>query len=56
MLNKQSDLAGLGIGTYEEVAAALPQNYNSLLTPISCCLDLLFHLFMGSATNYGWTT
>lgn len=33
MLNKQADLAGPGIGTYEEVAAALPQNYESLLTP-----------------------
>jgi len=34
MLNKQADLAGPGIGTYEEVAAALPQNYNSILTPM----------------------
>ncbi len=34
MLNKQADLAGPGIGTYEEVAAALPQNYDSLLTPM----------------------
>ncbi len=34
MLNKQADLAGPGIGTYEEVAAALPQDYDSLLTPM----------------------
>lgn len=34
MLNKQADLAGPGIGTYEEVAAALPRNYDSLLTPM----------------------
>ena len=33
MLDKQADLAGPGIGTYEEVAAVLPQNYSSLLTP-----------------------
>ena len=33
MQDKQADLAGPGIGTYEEVAAVLPQNYNSLLTP-----------------------
>ena len=34
MLNKQADLAGPGIGTYEEVAEVLPQNYDSLLTPM----------------------
>jgi len=34
MLDKQADLAGPGIGTYEEVAKALPQNYDSLLTPM----------------------
>lgn len=34
MLDKQADLAGPGIGTYEEVAKALPQNYESLLTPM----------------------
>ncbi len=34
MLNKQADLAGPGIGTYEEVAAVLPENYGSLLTPM----------------------
>ena len=34
MLNKQADLAGPGIGTYEEVAAALPKQYDSLLTPM----------------------
>ena len=33
MLDKQADLAGPGIGTYEEVAAALPRNYGSLLSP-----------------------
>jgi aspartate--ammonia ligase len=31
--DKQADLAGPGIGTYEEVAAALPTDYQSLLTP-----------------------
>jgi len=34
MLDKEADLAGPGIGTYEEVAAVLPQDYNSLLTPM----------------------
>ena len=34
MLDKQADLAGPGIGTYEEVAKALPQDYESLLTPM----------------------
>ena len=34
MLDKKADLAGPGIGTYEEVAKALPQNYDSLLTPM----------------------
>jgi aspartate--ammonia ligase len=34
MLDKRADLAGPGIGTYEEVAAVLPQNYDSLLTPM----------------------
>ena len=33
MTNKQQDLAGPGISTYEEVAKILPQNYQSLLTP-----------------------
>jgi aspartate--ammonia ligase len=33
MSNKQADLAGPGISTYEEVAKILPRNYNSLLTP-----------------------
>jgi len=33
MTNKQADLAGPGISTYEEVARILPQNYDSLLTP-----------------------
>ena len=31
--DKQADLAGPGIGTYEEVAQALPKDYESLLTP-----------------------
>ena len=31
--DKQADLAGPGIGTYEEVAEVLPQDYESLLTP-----------------------
>ena len=33
MANKQADLAGPGISTYEEVAKILPQNYDSILTP-----------------------
>jgi aspartate--ammonia ligase len=33
MLDKQADLAGPGIGTYEEVASILPRDYASLLTP-----------------------
>ena len=33
MTDKQQDLAGPGISTYEEVAKVLPQNYESLLTP-----------------------
>jgi aspartate--ammonia ligase len=33
MLDKKADLAGPGIGTYEEVAAVLPADYRSLLTP-----------------------
>lgn len=33
MTNKQADLAGPGISTYEEVAKILPSNYGSLLTP-----------------------
>ena len=32
-IDKQADLAGPGIGTYEEVADALPKDYESLLTP-----------------------
>jgi len=31
--DKQADLAGPGIGTYEEVAEVLPKDYQSLLTP-----------------------
>lgn len=33
MSEKQADLAGPGISTYEEVAKVLPDGYNSLLTP-----------------------
>jgi aspartate--ammonia ligase len=33
MSDKQADLAGPGIGTYEEVAAALPKDYASALSP-----------------------
>jgi len=33
MTDKQQDLAGPGISTYEEVAKVLPRNYESLLTP-----------------------
>jgi aspartate--ammonia ligase len=34
MSNKQSDLAGPGISTYEEVAKVLPDNYKALLPPL----------------------
>lgn len=33
MLDKRADLAGPGIGDYDEVKRILPQNYSSLLTP-----------------------
>jgi aspartate--ammonia ligase len=33
MLDKTADLAGPGIGTYEEVACVLPRDYTSVLTP-----------------------
>jgi len=33
MSNKQADLAGPGISTYEEVAKVLPRDYDALLTP-----------------------
>lgn len=33
MLDKQADLAGPGIGNYEDVEKILPENYHSLLTP-----------------------
>jgi hypothetical protein len=33
MMSKQSDLAGPGIGSYEELEEVLPQDYNSLLGP-----------------------
>jgi aspartate--ammonia ligase len=33
MVRKQADLAGPGIGNYEELEKVLPQNYNSLLSP-----------------------
>ena len=32
-MNKQADLAGPGISTYEEVAKILPRDYSSILTP-----------------------
>ena len=31
--SKEADLAGPGIGTYDEVSRVLPDNYNSVLTP-----------------------
>ena len=34
MSDKKADLAGPGIGTYDEVERILPQDYRSLLTPI----------------------
>ena len=34
MSEKKADLAGPGISTYEEVAKVLPDNYESLLTPM----------------------
>ena len=33
MADKTLDLAGPGIGNYEELAEVLPQDYNPLLTP-----------------------
>ncbi|MGZ5437126.1 MAG: aspartate--ammonia ligase [Pyrinomonadaceae bacterium] len=33
MLSKQADLAGPGIGNYEELEKVLPQDYDSLLSP-----------------------
>jgi aspartate--ammonia ligase len=33
MVSKQPDLAGPGIGNYEELEKVLPQDYNSLLSP-----------------------
>ena len=33
MADKKADLAGPGIGTYEEVESILPKDYHSLLTP-----------------------
>ena len=33
MADKKADLAGPGIGTYEEVESILPRDYHSLLTP-----------------------
>ena len=33
MLDKRADLAGPGIGTYEEVERVLPKDYHSLLSP-----------------------
>jgi len=34
MQNKQADLAGPGISTYEEVAKILPNDYRPLLPPM----------------------
>lgn len=33
MMSKQADLAGPGIGNYDELEKVLPQDYNSLLSP-----------------------
>ena len=33
MISKQADLAGPGIGNYQELEKVLPQDYNSLLSP-----------------------
>jgi aspartate--ammonia ligase len=33
IIDKKADLAGPGIGTYEEVERVLPRNYRSLLDP-----------------------
>jgi aspartate--ammonia ligase len=33
MVSKQADLAGPGIGSYEELEKVLPQDYNTLLSP-----------------------
>ena len=33
MVSKRADLAGPGIGNYEDLEKVLPQNYNSLLSP-----------------------
>ena len=35
MMDKQADLAGPGVGNYEELEKVLPQDYNSLLNPKS---------------------
>ena len=32
-IDKKADLAGPGIGNYEDLEKVLPQDYNSLLTP-----------------------
>lgn len=40
---QRADLAGPGVGTYEEVAAALPQGYRSLLGPMET-MDALFEI------------
>ena len=33
MMEKKADLAGPGIGNYEDLEKILPKNYNSLLNP-----------------------
>ena len=38
MADKLADLAGPGIGDYDELEKILPQNYSSLLTPKEICL------------------
>ena len=33
MADKTADLAGPGIGNYDDLATKLPENYESILTP-----------------------
>ena len=40
MSNKAADLAGPGIGTYEEVEKVLPTDYSSLLSPKETQIEL----------------
>ena len=48
MLNKKADLAGPGIGTYEEVQKVLPTDYESILTPQETQLAISLHVVMAS--------